>query len=251
MEWVKLLFVECHRAIREGELIKRASQRDKEFHFQDWFKARLNFLGAHFDEPSRNSYPDFRMVDSPLGFEIKGLQHPGRIANYDCNSQVPTGYHNGRHIYYVFGRYPKEPMDLNEYPVFDLVICHGDFLNADHDYVHKNRSIKGFGSYGDLLIRDRKMYVAPTPFALTHGTEGQITLIVPEVVDFSEELTEVALLTRQEADELTIGYDFDLTTNSLESRTIPNPHAGMKHSFRVYRVSTEHGPDVSLREHSE
>jgi len=38
-----------------------------------------------------------------------------------------------------------------------LVICHGDFLNADHDYVHKNKSVKGFGTYGDILIRDRKM----------------------------------------------------------------------------------------------
>jgi len=43
----------------------------------------------------------------------------------------------------VFGRYPAEP-DGNSYPVFDLVICHGDFLNADHDYIHKNRSVKGF-----------------------------------------------------------------------------------------------------------
>jgi|SRR5829696_8936912 len=28
----------------------------------------------------------------------------------------------------------------------------------------------GFGSYGDILVRDRKMYVAPTPFALAEGT---------------------------------------------------------------------------------
>ena len=44
--------------------------------------------------------------------------------------------------------------------MLDLVVCHGDFLNADHDYVHKNKSVKGFGSYGDIMIRDRKMYVA-------------------------------------------------------------------------------------------
>ena len=48
--------------------------------------------------------------------------------------------------------------------MLDLVVCRGDFLNADHTYVHKNKSVKGFGSYGDIMIRDRKMYVAPTPF---------------------------------------------------------------------------------------
>jgi hypothetical protein len=60
-----------------------------------------------------------------------------------------------------------------------LVICHGDFLNADHEYVHKNRSIKGFGSYGDIMIRDRKMYVAPTPFGLVTGVAHTQTLILP------------------------------------------------------------------------
>jgi hypothetical protein len=88
--------------------------------------------------------------------------------------------HNGRTTYYVFGRY-RYPAntDDSEYPVIDLVLCHGDFLNADHTYVHKNKSFRGFGSYGDLLVRDRKMYVAPTPFALTSGTTGQATLIAP------------------------------------------------------------------------
>ncbi len=117
----------------------------------------------------RNTYPDFRLVQIAEGYEVKALAYPGREANYDCNSQVPSGYHNGRTIYYLFGRYPKDA-DTDDYPVIDLVMCHGDFLNADHTYVHRNRNIKGFGSYGDIMIRDRKMYVAPTPFALTDGT---------------------------------------------------------------------------------
>ena len=65
----------------------------------------------------------------------------------------------------MFGRYPQDP-DGKRYPVLDLVLCHGRFLNADNTYVHKNKSFRGFGSYGDILVRDRKMYVAPTPFAL-------------------------------------------------------------------------------------
>ncbi|MDR3253855.1 MAG: hypothetical protein LBT07_02690 [Endomicrobium sp.] len=64
---------------------------------------------------------------------------PGRERDYDSNSQVPTGTHNGRQIYYVFGRYPADQTiysnhedGTKEYPVVDLVICHGSFLNADN-----------------------------------------------------------------------------------------------------------------------
>ena len=57
----------------------------------------------------RNSYPDFRIVSHIEGYELKGLAYPGRDASFDSNSQVPTGLHNGRTIYYVFGRYPKIP----------------------------------------------------------------------------------------------------------------------------------------------
>ena len=112
----------------------------------------LWYLNAdfHYEIGGRNSYPDFRMVRFTEGFEVKGLAYPGRELNFDSNSQAPSGSHNGRTIFYVFGRYPSNP-DEDTYPVLDLVICHGDFLNADHEYVHKNKSIKGFGSYGDIM----------------------------------------------------------------------------------------------------
>lgn len=153
------VFKRSVEAIRDNVLIVRESRKDKEFHFQNWFKDRLEELGDPFEAGGRNSYPDFRMVQTIDGYELKGLAYPGRDASFDSNSQAPTGFHNGRNIYYVFGRYPKEP-DGDSYPVIDLVICHGDFVNADHSYVHKNRSVKGFGSYGDIMIRDRKMYGA-------------------------------------------------------------------------------------------
>lgn len=162
------LFVTCLNAIEKTVLIKREDANDKEFHFQNWVQARMTEMGIHFDAPGRNSFPDFLMVDSAEGFEVKGLAYPGRDKTYDGNSQVPKGTHNGRTIYYVFGRYPKRP-DGNTYPVLDLIICHGSFLNADSSYVHQNKSAKGFGSYGDIMIRDRKMYVIPTPFALAEG----------------------------------------------------------------------------------
>jgi hypothetical protein len=39
--------------------------------------------------------------------------------------------------------------------------------------------VRGFGSYGDILIRDRKMYVVPTPFALASNLAHYFTLIMP------------------------------------------------------------------------
>ena len=122
-------------------------------------------VGAHYDAAGRNAYPDFKLLNHAEGYEPKGLAYPGRATSYDSNSQLPSGEHNGRQVYYVFGRYPVDP-DGNTYPVLDLVICHGSFLNADSEYEHKNRSFSGFGSYGDILVWDRKMYVAPTPFTL-------------------------------------------------------------------------------------
>src|SRR5580658_6109329 len=153
----------------------------------------------NFEIGGRNSYPDFRIVATTEGYELKGLAYPGRDANFDSNSQVPAGYHNGRTIYYVFGRYPKKP-DGNRYPVIDLVLCHGDFLNADHDYVHKNKSVKGFGSYGDIMIRDRKMYVAPTPFGLAEGVAHAQSLILPSSQSPGDGFRKVGNLVRREAE---------------------------------------------------
>ncbi len=118
----------------------------------------------------------------------------------------------------------------------DLVICHGSFLNADHNYIHKNKSVKGFGTYGDIMIRDRKMYVAPTPFALTEGTTGLMTLIVPEGTESDARYQEVGRLSRVEADSLVVGYTFDLRTNELKAERIPNPSAGAEHEFIAYRL---------------
>ena len=106
------MFLQCDQAIRRGRLIHRTSRADKEFHFQDWFQERLDELKVLYDPPARNSYPDFRLVSSPVGYEIKGLAYPGREATYDANSQMPTGFHNGRTVYYAFGRYPKDSHQL-------------------------------------------------------------------------------------------------------------------------------------------
>ncbi len=239
------VFEKCVRAVDAGENIISPHRKDKEFHFQNWFQARLESLAVHFDGSGRNTYPDFCLVEYSEGYEIKGLAWPGRERDYDSNSQVPTGYHNGRQIFYVFGRYPKDPDGL-EYPVVDLVICHGDFLNADHNYVHKNKSVKGFGIYGDIMIRDRKMYVAPTPFALTEGSTGLMTLILPEYFPRDDRYQVVGNLTRVEAETLVVGYNFDLRTNELCAERIPNPAAGKQHRFIAYRLNDQAGKPVSM-----
>jgi hypothetical protein len=176
------------------------------------------------------------------------LAYPGREATYDSNSQLPTGFHNGRTVFYLFGRYPTDPED-DDYPVIDFVLCHGDFLNAGREYVHKNRSVRGFGSYGDIMIRDRKMYVAPTPFALTEGTTGQRTLILPEGPSPDPRLEAIGQLVRVESPRLIVGYSFDLRSNLLTPELVDNPQAGAEHRFVAYRLQGSEGPRVGLRPH--
>jgi hypothetical protein len=241
------VFKSCVEAIQAGVLIERESRKDKEFHFQNWFKARLELTGLNFESGGRNTYPDFGIVKFTDGYELKGLAYPGRDANFDSNSQVPTGHHNGRTIYYVFGRYPKEP-DGDTYPVLDLVLCHGDFLNADHEYRHKNKNVKGFGSYGDIMIRDRKMYVVPTPFHLVEGSAHHHTLILPADAGAPEGFTKVGDLRRVEAPQLIIGYTFNLQTNELTPEKVPNPGAGREHLFTAWRLNGSPMDPVSMRQ---
>lgn len=249
------VFEQCALAVQAGELIESVSAKDKEFHFQNWFQKRLNKLSIHSEKSKRNSYPDFCLVEYPEGYEVKGLAWPGRERDYDSNSQVPTGYHNGRQIFYVFGRYPADLSSYpdhgngrRQYPVVDLVLCHGDFLNANHDYVHKNKNVKGFGSYGDIMIRDRKMYVAPTPFALTDGTTGLMTLIVPRDTPADPRYQEVGRLTRVEAKSLVVGYSFDLRTRQIHAEKVPNPRANTEHHFVAYRLRSQATKPVSMIE---
>jgi len=246
MSQVSAIFRSCVQAINNGELIEREGRSDKEFHFQNWFVKRLEALGLHFDSPGRNSYPDYRLVKFTEGYELKALAYPGREADYDSNSQIPCGEHNGRQVYYVFGRYPDK-VDGDRYPVLDFVLCHGSFLNADNTYIHRNKSFRGFGNYGDILVRDRKMYVAPTPFALAEGVAHRRTLILPADQPVEADLVEVGTLTRREIDNVVVAYSFDLKTNELQTTLMPNANAGREHVFKAYRLKGEPFDRVSLR----
>jgi len=127
------------------------------------------------------------------------------------------------------------------------VVCHGDFLNADHEYIHENKSVKGFGSYGDILIRDRKMYVVPTPFRLVDGVAHKQTLILPAEAEAGNGFREVGELLRRETAEVIVGYSFSLKTNEIVPKKIPNPGAGREHVFRAWRLRGSPEEPVSMR----
>lgn len=95
--------------------------------------------------------------------------------------------------------------------------------------------ISGFGTYGDIMIRDRKMYVVPTPFSLTEGTAGLATLILPESYVAPDDFICVGSLSRVEGDKLVVGYSFDLRTNEIKGELVDNPNAGKEHRFKAYR----------------
>lgn len=242
------VFCACVEAMDRVALLNRTKE-DKEFHFQNWFAARLDDRSIAFDRLKRNAYPDFVLASPAEGYEVKGLENPGRGGrDFDCNSQVPKGYFNQRAIFYVFGRYPKWEPGTTAYPVTDLILCHGDFLNADRQPLPKNESIRGFGSYGDLLVRDRKMYVAPTPFALTDGTIGNRTLILPDSIAVDDSRVEaVGRLTRIETARSLAAYTFDFPSDALAGTFVPNPRRGTEHGFVAYRVKGAGGDAVTMR----
>ena len=96
------------------------------------------------------------------------------------------------------------------------------------------------------MIRDRKMYVAPTPFALTEGTTGALSLIIPADLELDDRYKVVGELTRIETDELVIGYQFDLMENQISTTTIENPSKGKEHSFKACRPKFLNQPEVLL-----
>jgi len=101
--------------------------------------------------------------------------------------------------------------------------------------------------HGDILIRDRKMYVVPTPFRLVEGVAHQQTMIVPADTTLDGEFIEVGELRRCEADELILGYSFDLQTNEIMPKKVPNPGAGREHVFRAWRLKGSVADLVSMR----
>ena len=97
------------------------------------------------------------------------------------------------------------------------------------------------------MIRDRKMYVAPTPFGLTNGTAHHQTLILPAALEADERFESVGDLVRVESAQLVVGYTFDLRNNTLTPECVPNPSVGREHRFRAWRLKGVTGERVQMR----
>jgi hypothetical protein len=238
-------FLQCEQAISEDVPIVRKSAQDKEFPAQNWVRDRLTNAGLGYVANGRNTYPDFLLLgDPPESFEVKSLAYPGRIPSFDANSQPPCGLHDGRTLFYIFVRYPKK--GAGTFPVHDLVICHGDFIDPTRGYVHRNDNVPNFGAYGDVMIRDRKMYTPRTPHALADGLAGRRTLILPSGSDVPAGFQPVGTLERREADEIAVRYEFDLKQARLRTISERNPNAGKLHAFTAYRIQGGDPTPVSL-----
>lgn len=258
------LFKQLAADVRARTPTVRDGTQDKEFHFQRWVGFALERLNCGAPN-TRNRYPDFVLDKSGEGFEVKGLEvnpdpappdrRPKRIATFDANSCPPSGLHvspSGLHvdlsIWYVFGRYysPDDAKVIGHRGVLDLVLCHGSFLDARVDYEHHNTSFGGFGSYGDLRVRDRKMYIAPTPYALLEGTIGACTLVTPADYPNPDGLVVVGEFGRREVAKRVAKYSFDMQLNALATQETRNPTAGTEHWFRAWRVQGDPGEQVRM-----
>jgi hypothetical protein len=98
-----------------------------------------------------------------------------------------------------------------------------------------------------MLIRGRKRYVAPTPFALTVGTAHNQTLILPTGCHADSRFREVGRLVRHEPEKLVISYAFDTRANTVVPEFVDNPSAGREHSFTAFRLKGAGGDEVAVR----
>ncbi len=220
--------------------------QDKEFHFQNWVYDRILEAGFTSAAAGRNTYPDFPIDGTDESYEVKGITVRSRENDFDSNSALPSGKHNGREVLYVFGRYDSAAVGGETPQVHDIVIVHGSFLNAGGGYLADNTSMRVLGSYGDVLFRDRKMYAPYTPYKLLTGVRDQSTLVLPAVEEApASGFVEVGRFSRKEADSILVGYTGDLKANTLTGEFEPNPAAGVEHRFIAYRSEAD-GAGVSV-----
>ncbi|WP_020504666.1 hypothetical protein [Lamprocystis purpurea] len=237
------IFLAAHQAIAAGVDMIPRSANDKEYFPQDWFADRVGSLDLPMYPQGRNSYPDFWVGDATQppseGYEIKSLAFsngkPPR-KDYDSNSTIPSGRKSNRDIFLVFFLYTGG--GANPRPVHSICIAHGDLINADYDVAaaHVNEGIKGFGSYGDGFIRDRKMYRFPQPFTLHPAGIGRCRLILPtDWAPSDARLIQVGTLERTFFATSLESYAIYLDGKTKPTtRGNPRPDAGQIRHFQVF-----------------
>lgn len=237
------IFLEAANAVANGVHMLPRSKDDKEYFPQDWFAARVAAVGLPQAAQGRNSYPDFWVGDaahSPReGFEVKSLAFAnGRPArsDFDSNSTIPSGQKHGHDVFLVFFLYTGS--GANPRPVHSLTIAHADLINADHAVAaaHLNEGVQGFGTFGEGFIRNRKMYVFPTPYTIDPSGLSRCRLIVPAAWAVNDgRLQKVGTLNRVVAGTELSSYHIHLDgVTPAASITHPRADAGKVHSFDVF-----------------
>lgn len=233
------LFAKC--AAMGSLPMQPRSASDKEYFAQDWIALQLDELGWTYSISGRNTYPDFWVgeegQDQRFGVEVKSLgfvKKPAR-KDFDTNSTIPGGEKEGRPVYTAFFLYTGAGADPRH--IHSLCMLHGDFLNAERDFIHENKAVKGFGSYGDAFIRDRKMYVFKTPFTILPDLVGKLTLVVPagsSLTPTTPTLQRMTSIERTFVRERVKGYRADLVRNVVSPEMERAPRAREILSFEVY-----------------
>ena len=85
-----------------------------------------------------------------------------------------------------------------------------------------------FGCYGNILVRDHKMYVVLAPFSLAKGTAHRRTLILPAETKVDDNLVEIAEHGRLEVKRVVVAYNFNLRANEMQTALVDNPNAGLR-----------------------
>lgn len=236
------IFLEMANAIKQGRSMLPRSANDKEYFAQDWFSDRVKATGLEAMQQGRNSYPDFWVSDVHIteGYEIKSLSFAnGRPArrDIDFNSTIPSGKKGDNECFLVFFLYTGS--GSNPRPVHTVSLVHGDLINSDHALAdaHINVSITQFGSYGNGFIRNRKMYVLPTPITIDPTGIGKVRLITPQNWNIQHsQLTNVGKITMRVADESISQYTIDMLGGKPVTEMKKNVNAGEEKHFDVFEV---------------
>ena len=72
------------------------------------------------------------------------------------------------------------------------------------------------------------------------------TMILPSGWNVPDGFKAVGTLERREADEVAVGYEFDLKMSELHVISEPNPNAGVAHTFTAYRPDDGDDTEVTL-----
>lgn len=236
MSTVWAVFKACQEAVSAGIRTNRPPS-DKEFHFQNWVYDRIVKAGHSSAAVGRNTYPDFSIDGHGEAYEVKGITVGSRERDFDSNSALPSGTHNGNRVFYVFGRYEDEKTGGTAPRVLDIALVDGTFLNAGPGFVADNKSLRVLGSYGDILLRDRKMYAPYTPYKLLTGLRGHCTLVLPASESRpGSDFLEVGRFSRVEGERTLVAYRGDLEANTLTGEYESNPTGGQEHPFVAYRL---------------